>query len=135
MPGAPADRPLGASRSAHPALVVERCTVCGVDSYPAVGACRRCGARATSPVEATGRGRVVSLTVNHQRWFPQLEIPGVVVLVDLLDHPGVRVVGELDGSAAADAAIGDVVVLTAVEAGPDGPPVPHFTVASDAGGT
>ena len=135
MPAAPGDRQLGAPRSAHPALVVERCTVCGADSYPAVGACRRCGARATVTVEATGRGRVVSFTVNHQRWFPQLEVPGVVVLVDLLDHHGVRVVGELDGPAAPEVAIGDIVAMTAVEAGPDELPVPHFAPASDSGGT
>lgn len=126
MPGARADRPAGASGPAEPTLPVERCAVCGADSFPVVGACRRCGARATSPVEAAGRGRIVSSTVNHQRWFPELEVPGVVVLVDVMDHPGVRVVGQLEGLDAADAPTGTVVVLTGVEAGPDGQPVPHF---------
>ena len=70
-------------------------------------------------VEITGRGRVYSFTVNHQRWLPDLEVPYAIVLVEFPDHPGVRVVGRLRGCAPEDVAIG-MEVDVGFEPGPGG---------------
>ena len=106
-------------------LVIERCTACGTGSFPPYGACRRCRGRSMEWVDVTGTGTVYSVTVNHQRWLPDLEVPFAVVLVDLDDHPGVRVVGRLRGVAPDDAHIG-MTVRAGTEPGPAGSHVPSF---------
>jgi uncharacterized OB-fold protein len=109
-------------------LLVERCDACGAESFPPYGMCRRCRARSTSFVEVTGRGEVYSLTVNHQRWLPDLEVPYAVVLVEFPDHPGVRVVGRLRGCPAEEASIG-MAVEVGFEPGPGGFAIPSFVAA------
>ena len=78
-------------------LEVERCTDCGAESFPPRGICPACRGRSLEPHQIVGPGRVYSLTVNHQRWLPDLEVPYAIVLVEFDDHPGVRVVGRLRG--------------------------------------
>ena len=67
--------------------------------------------------------RVWSWTVNHQPWFPELEVPVVVVLAEDPDDAGVRLLGELRGSGDGD---GDVqigmVVRPVLEHDADGQP-------------
>ena len=109
-------------------LLVERCTACGAESFPPRGICRSCRARAVESTEVTGRGEVYSLTVNHQRWLPGLEVPYAVVLVEFPGRPGVRVVGRLRGCPPEEAAIGMAVEI-GFEPGPGGFAIPSFTAA------
>jgi uncharacterized OB-fold protein len=102
-------------------LVVERCDACGAESHPPRGICRSCRGRAMSWVDVEGPGVVYSLTVNHQRWLPDLEVPYTVALVEFPDHPGVRVVGRVRG----DAEIGSTVAV-GFEPGPGGVRIPSF---------
>jgi uncharacterized OB-fold protein len=107
-------------------LVVERCSVCGAESFPPRGMCRACRARAMVPVEVTSsRGSVYSLTVNYQRWLPDLDVPYAIVLVEFPDHPGVRVVGRLRGCDPEQATIG-MEVDVGFEPGPGGFAIPSF---------
>ncbi|WP_426574473.1 Zn-ribbon domain-containing OB-fold protein [Aquihabitans sp. McL0605] len=115
-------------------LVIDRCTACGTDAFPPRGICRVCRGRVLEPVDVTGPGRIYSLTVNHQRWLPDLEVPFAVVLVEFYDHPGVRVVGRLRGIDPADAAIGDEVEV-GFEPGPGGFAIPSFVAATTATAT
>jgi uncharacterized OB-fold protein len=112
-------------------LVVERCVACGAESFPPRGICRSCGGRAMAPSEVTGRGRVYSLTVNHQRWLPDLEVPYALVLVEFDDHPGVRVLGRLRGCDPEAAAIG-MVVDVGFEPGPGDVAIPSFVAVDGA---
>jgi uncharacterized OB-fold protein len=107
-------------------LVAERCTACGAQSFPPRGACRSCRGRQVAPSEVTGRGVVYSLTVNHQRWLPELPVPFCIVLAEFPDHPGVRVAGRLRGCAPQDAFIGMAVEI-GFEPGPGGFAIPSFT--------
>jgi len=112
-------------------LLVERCSACGADSFPPRGICRTCRSRDMAWVEVTGRGRVYSYTVNHQRWLPDLEVPYAIVLVEFPDHPGVRVVGRLRGCPPEDAAIG-MEVEVGFEPGPGGFAIPSFVAGGGA---
>ena len=112
-------------------LVIERCSVCGADSFPPRGMCRKCRARAMVPVQVTGRGRVYSFTVNYQRWLPDLEVPYAIVLVEFDEHPGVRVAGRLRGCPPEDAAI-DMEVEVGFEPGPAGFAIPSFVAVKPA---
>jgi uncharacterized protein len=106
-------------------LLVQGCTACGAESFPPRGICRRCRSRETAFVEVRGPGVVYSLTVNHQRWLPDLPVPYAVVLVEFPDHPGVRVVGRLRGCAPEEASIG-MSVEVGFEPGPGGFAIPSF---------
>lgn len=106
-------------------LLVERCARCGAESFPPRGICRACRARTMTPAEVTGRGRVYSFTVNHQRWLPDLDVPYAVVLVEFVDHPGVRIAGRLRGCAPDDVVVG-MAVDVGFEPGPGGVAVPSF---------
>jgi uncharacterized OB-fold protein len=106
-------------------LLVEHCTSCGAESFPPRGICRVCRARAMMPVEVTTLGRVYSLTVNYQRWLPELEVPYAMVLVEFDAHPGVRVFGRLRGCAPENATI-DMAVEVGFEPGPGGFAIPSF---------
>jgi len=112
-------------------LVVERCSVCGAESFPPRGMCRTCRARAMTPVEITSRGHVYSLTVNYQRWLPDLDVPYAIVLVEFPDHPGIRVVGRLRGCDPEQATI-DMEVEVGFEPGPGGFAIPSFVAAGAA---
>lgn len=115
----------------HGRLLVERCCSCGAESFPPRGICRSCRGRTMEHVEITGRGEVYSLTVNYQRWLPDLDVPYAVVLVEFPGHPGVRVVGRLRGCAPEEAAIG-MAVDVGFEPGPGGYAIPSFVAVAGA---
>jgi uncharacterized OB-fold protein len=106
-----------------PPLLVERCEACGMAICPPRGVCRRCGSRELTPVEVNGPLRVWSWTVNHRRWFNELDVPVVIVLVELPADPGVRLLGEFRGGA--DVTVG-MAVRPVVERGDDGQPILTF---------
>jgi len=106
-------------------LLVERCGDCGADTFPPRGICRSCRGRTMAPVEVSGPGRVYSLTVNHQRWLPDLEVPYAIVLVEFDAHPGIRVAGRLRGCTPEAAHI-DMPVEVGFEPGPAGFAIPSF---------
>jgi uncharacterized OB-fold protein len=114
-------------------LVVERCSDCGVDSFPPRGMCRSCRSRDAHFVDVTGPGRVYSFTVNHQRWMPDMEVPFAIVLVEFADHPGVRVTGRVRGCAVEDVVVG-MGVDVGFEPGPAGFAVPSFVAAAGPSG-
>ncbi|SEG83879.1 hypothetical protein SAMN04489712_11690 [Thermomonospora echinospora] len=109
-------------------LVVEQCASCGAESFPPRGICRSCRGRTMVHAEITGRGTVYSLTVNHQRWLPGLQVPYAIVLVEFPGHPGVRVAGRLRGCPPEEAAIGMTVDI-GFEPGPGGFAIPSFVAA------
>jgi uncharacterized protein len=111
-------------------LEVERCAGCGAESFPPRGICRSCRGRAMVPVEIAGHGCVYSFTVNYQRWLPDLEVPYAIVLVEFIDHPGVRVAGRLQGCPPERAAIG-MAVEVGFEPGPGGVAIPSFLAVGD----
>lgn len=111
-------------------LLIEHCPSCGAQSFPPRGMCRSCRSRETGSVEVTGRGRVYSFTVNHQRWLPDLPVPYAVVLVEFPDHPGVRVTGRIRGCPPEDVAIG-MTVEVGFEPGPGGFAIPSFVAVED----
>ncbi|NKQ54450.1 hypothetical protein HFP15_16335 [Amycolatopsis sp. K13G38] len=111
-------------------LLIERCRDCGAESFPPRGICRSCRARTMEWTEITGAGgEVYSLTVNHQRWLPDLEVPYAIVLVEFPGHPGVRVAGRLRGCSPEDATIG-MRVEVGFEPGPGGFAIPSFVAGT-----
>lgn len=60
----------------------------------------------------SGKGTVVSFTVNHQAWVPGLTVPYVVAIVELAEQAGLRFVSNIVGGSVDDVAIGMPVRVT-----------------------
>jgi len=78
-------------------LVVPRCSACGAWIWQPRPFCPRCHAPDPEWVEVSGAARVVSWTALHPPvlavWADKL--PFVILLVELDDAPGVRMIGQL----------------------------------------
>jgi len=75
-------------------LMILRCDACGRYVHYPRPACNRCGATTLTPTEVSGRGTVHSYTITH-RSVPGYEAPFAVVLVELEEQPGLRMVSQV----------------------------------------
>jgi uncharacterized OB-fold protein len=71
-------------------LRIHRCETCGFWLHPPEPVCPNCLGRLVSPQPVSGRAELLTFTVNHQPWHPDLEVPYVIAIVELADAPGVR---------------------------------------------
>lgn len=76
-------------------LHLQRCAECGRLRHPPTPMCPACRSTAVDTVVASGRGTVYSYTVHHHPPLPRIELPLVVVLVEL--EEGVRIVSSMTG--------------------------------------
>jgi uncharacterized OB-fold protein len=79
-------------------LVVRACESCGAFLHLPRAYCHECGSWEGRWAPVSGRGRLHSWTVVEHQVHPAYAVPYTVVLVDLDDAPGVRLVGHLAGS-------------------------------------
>jgi uncharacterized OB-fold protein len=71
-----------------------RCNDCYTYLHPPAPVCPTCTSRALTPEPVTGRGTVVTFTVNHQDWG-LMPPPYVIALVELVEQPGLRLTTNL----------------------------------------
>jgi uncharacterized OB-fold protein len=76
-------------------LRIQRCTGCGHFRYPPPPMCPRCQSMTAEWTRMSGRGRVYSFVVVHPPVLPAFasRCPFPVVLVELEEDPGLRLVG------------------------------------------
>ncbi len=79
-------------------LVVAACDSCGAFLHMPTAHCGRCGSWSTTWKQVAPTGRLHSWAVVEHQVHPAFEVPYTIVLVDLDDAPGVRMVGHLDGA-------------------------------------
>lgn len=72
-------------------LAIHRCAACAYYVHPPVAFCPRCESRDVAPHAVSGRGRVVTFTVNHKAWVPGLPVPYVLALVAIDEQDDVRI--------------------------------------------
>ncbi|WP_420639012.1 thiolase C-terminal domain-containing protein [Candidatus Poriferisocius sp.] len=70
-------------------LRFQYCEACGRYLHPPTVGCPGCG-RPPEVRAVSGRATVAGVTVNHQPWLPDMEIPYVIAVVALEDDPLVR---------------------------------------------
>lgn len=88
------------------ALHILRCTSCSRYIHPPLPVCPRCLTKYPAPTAVSGRGQVVSFTVNHQPWYPGLAVPFVVAIIELDEQPDLRVTSNVVGCAPESVHIG-----------------------------
>lgn len=90
-------------------LLIHRCATCHSYVHPPVPFCPNCEGREVAPAATSGRGRVVTFTVNHKAWVPGLPVPYVLALVALEEQDDVRLVGNVIGCAPDEVTFGMAV--------------------------
>jgi len=85
-------------RAAHSGrLEISRCHACGWYIHPPRPVCPRCHGREIGWGAVSGRGTLVSYTVNHQAWFPGVTVPYVIGLVELAEQENLRLTTNVIG--------------------------------------
>ena len=79
-------------------LVVQECANCHTVLHVPRAYCRACGAWSPAWRPAGTTGTLHSFTVADHQVHPAYPVPYTIVLVDLDDVPGVRLLGHLDGN-------------------------------------
>ena len=79
-------------------LVVRACANCGTVLHVPRAYCRACGSWDGEWKPAGTTGTLHSFTVADHQVHPAYPVPYTIILVDLDDVPGVRLLGNLDGA-------------------------------------
>ena len=96
----------------HGELRLSRCQSCRYWIHPPIAVCPRCLGREIAPEVTTGTGTVATFTINHQPWYPALDPPYAIAMVELDDQPDVRITTNIVGCPVDDVRIGmDVRVV------------------------
>jgi uncharacterized OB-fold protein len=79
-------------------LVVRTCSSCGAILHLPRAYCKSCGSWEGTWKPVAGTGTLHSWTVVDHQVHPAYPVPYTIVLVDVDEAPGVRMVGHLPGS-------------------------------------
>lgn len=90
---------------AHGVLQIHRCAACARWFHPPGPICPRCGSFDVAAEPVSGRGKVLSFTVNHQAWTAELKAPYVVAIIELAEQAGLRVLSNVVDCAPEDVTI------------------------------
>ena len=91
---------------AEGALRFWRCRSCGYWLHPPGPICPECLSKELAVEVVSGDAVLHTYTVNHQSWYPGLDPPYVVAIVELPEQKGLRLTTNLVGCAPEEAAIG-----------------------------
>jgi uncharacterized OB-fold protein len=93
-------------------LRILRCQTDGFWIHPPAPVCPQCLSKDVAPEVTSGRGTVASFTINHQPWYPGLDPPYVIAMVELDEQPVLRLTTNIVGCPVEDVRIGmDVQVV------------------------
>lgn len=81
----------------HGQLLIHRCNNCTRFLHPPGPICPRCASLDVVPRPVSGKGKVVSYTVNHQPWNNDLEVPYVIAIIELPEQEDLRFVSNVVG--------------------------------------
>lgn len=76
-------------------LRILRCDVCETYIHPYAARCPKCRSPDLAPQPVSGRGRVLSFTVNVQQWLPNVATPYVIAVVELEEQANLRLMTNL----------------------------------------
>ena len=94
-----------------------RCRDCGKFNHPPRPVCRSCLSENVAYEPVAGTGVVDTFTVNHQPWYPGLEVPYVIARVAIDGAPGVFLTTNIVGCPAEAVDVGDRVRVKFLQQG------------------
>jgi uncharacterized protein len=89
-----------------------RCCSCGFYIHPPLPMCRVCKSRDVQDEPVSGRGAVLTYTVNRQVWEVGLEAPYVIAIVELAEQRGLRLTTNIVNCRLEEVRIGMPVCVT-----------------------
>jgi uncharacterized OB-fold protein len=89
-----------------------QCQDCQRFIHPPRPLCRHCLSDNVAPQAVPGTGVVDTFTVNHQAWYPGLEVPFVIARVAIDGAPGVYLTTNIINCPVEQVDIGDKVSVT-----------------------
>lgn len=81
----------------HGELRILRCQACGYWIHPPAPICPQCMGRDVIPEPTSGLATVLTWTINRQPWYPNLDPPYVVAIVELPEQSGLRLTTNVVG--------------------------------------
>jgi uncharacterized OB-fold protein len=111
-------------------LLIYNCGACGYYVHPPTSFCPKCESRDVTPRPVSGRGEIISMTVNHKAWYPNLPVPYVVAMVAIEEQTDVHLITNIVDCDPLAVRIGDKVKVRFEQA--EDLWVPVFAPASDA---
>ena len=93
-------------------LHILRCGDCGHWIHPYAARCPACRSTNVAPQTVSGRGTVAGFTVNHQQWYPGVEVPYVIARVRLDSAPNVIMTTNITGCGVDEVGLDDKVRVT-----------------------
>jgi uncharacterized OB-fold protein len=92
-------------------LTIQRCASCSTYIHPPRAACRRCQSLDLVPTVVSGKGAVYSYTVTYTPFVPYFEPRGpyALVLTELAEQPGLRILTTIQRCAQEEVRIGMAV--------------------------
>ena len=78
-------------------LHILRCSDCGLYIHPYAARCPHCRSASVHPQAVSGRGRILSFTINHQQWLAHVPPPYIVAIVALEEQENIRLMTNLPG--------------------------------------
>ena len=76
-------------------LMIHHCASCEQYFHPPAPVCIHCLSDNVMPKKVTGEGTVASFTINYQKWQPDLEVPFVIAIIELIEQKGLRFVSNI----------------------------------------
>jgi uncharacterized OB-fold protein len=86
-----------------------RCQACGYYIHPPAPICPVCHSKDVLPEAVSGRAVVHTFTVNHQPWYPHLDPPYVIAIVEIEEQAGLRLTTNIYNAPVDDVHIGQPV--------------------------
>jgi len=90
-------------------LLIQQCCDCGYYIHPPTGFCPSCESREVRPRPVSGRGEILTMTVNYRAWFPDMPVPYVVAMVGIEEQTNVHLITNIVDCDPLSVKIGDKV--------------------------
>jgi uncharacterized OB-fold protein len=117
------------TRGADSQLAIAHCADCGYWIHPPSPACPKCLTWNIHSEAVSGRGRIVSFTINRQQWLPDVPVPYVIAIVALVEQDDLRVAARIETDRPEDLEIDQEVDVAFQEM--DGWVMPYFVPAAE----
>jgi uncharacterized OB-fold protein len=89
-----------------------RCQQCGYWLHPPAPRCPSCLSKELDVEAVSGQATLHTFTVNHQPWYPGLDPPYVIAIVELPEQQGLRLTTGIVGCASDEVEIGMPLQVT-----------------------
>lgn len=67
-----------------------QCDHCSYFVHPPAPICPECMSREVSPTAVSGKARVVTYSINYQKWHPMMQVPFVIAVVECEEQKGLN---------------------------------------------